>query len=317
MATKKFLNHRKPIHLFRLVLSIYIMQRKLLRATAFSSNQRKLHFRWMPTSLLFPFSSKPVLGCLCAFNSLDKYEFFDEENLILALQKNLPEIKLVKESSYQHSSQYKNLKIFYFEIEKKEGNPFSLQERKLLKNKIEEKTKNSIQMLAPTLIGNNEEEVYKNILVLSDEIQTLNDLPQACINLNQQTGKEFVFRVTLVYISPSYRFSLKDCFPNRTFISQKICTVKLLEDHPVEAHIFHIHLPRNSSLLRSNGSLDFYSARLKVAAMISGAIGEFRDYNGGIIIKQQELLYSFKQRFPEIADSDPGIMETFFYALIP
>ena len=90
-----------------------------------------------------------------------------------------------------------------------------------------------------------------------------------------------------------------------------------MENHPIEAHIFHLHLPREASLLRSDGSLDFYAARQKVASLITKAIGEFRDYNGGIIIKQQELLQKFKECFPEIAESDPELMETFFYAITP
>ena len=127
-------------------------------------------------------------------------------------------------------------------------------------------------------MGNNDEEIYKNILVLSQEIQSLHDLPQACINLEQETGKEFVFRVTLVYVSPFHRFSLKECFLNGTFVSQRELTVRQLDDHPIEAHIFYLHLPRDSSLVRSNGSLDYYSARQKVTALIVNAIGEFRDY---------------------------------------
>lgn len=318
VATRKYLDHRNSTHLFRLILSIHLMQKKLLRKDTFFSNVRHIEIRWIPTTLRFPFSSRPVLSCLIGFNALDKYELFDEENIVLTLQKHFPGLRLVKESSYHHTSQHKNLKIFYFEIEKKDGSPFSLHEKSLLKNNIEEKIKNNIQKLSPALyIGNNEEEVFKNILVLSQEIQTLQDLPQACINLDQQTGKEIVFRVTLVYISPFHRFSLKEYFFNVSFVSQRLLTVRQLEDHPIEAHIFHLHLPRDTSLVRADGSLDFYSARQKVATLIKNAIGEFRDYNGGIIIKQQEIFQGFKERFPAIADSDTNIMETFFYGLSP
>ena len=45
--------------------------------------------------------------------------------------------------------------------------------------------------------------------------------------------------------------------------------------------------------------------------------GNFAITNGGIIIKRQEMLQGFKDRFPEIVDQDPGILETFFYALTP
>lgn len=318
LATKKYLDHRNTTHLFRLVLSMHLMQKKLLRSATFESHLRHLEIRWIPTDLLFPFSHKPVLGCLIGFNLMDRYEVFDEENIVLALQKYLPQLRLVKESSYCHTSQYKNLKIFYFEIEKKNGSSFSLLEQSLLKNNLEEKVKKSIQPLSPTIfMGLNDEETYKNILVLSQEIQSLQDLPQAYITLDQQTGKEIVFRVNLVHISPFHRFSLKERFFDSTFVSQRVLTVRHLENHPIEAHIFRLYLPRDPSLLRSDGSLDFYSARQKVVSLITNAIGEFRDYNGGILIKQQELLDGLKEHFPEISNRDSELIEAFFYAITP
>lgn len=318
LATKKFLDHRSYAHLFRLVLSVYHMQKKIIHSATFYPHLRHLEIRWLPTSLFFPFSSKPVLGCLIAFNVMDRYELFDEENVLLALQKYLPELRLVRESSYCHTTNHKNLKLFYFEIEKKNGSSFSLHEQNILKNNLEEKVKNSIQTLSPTIyMGHNEEDVYKNILVLSQEIHSLHDLPQAHIILDQQTGKEIVFRVTLVFISPFHRFSLKQCFVDCAFAPQRNLIVRHLDNHPIEAHIFRLHLPRDASFLRADGSLDFYSARQKITDLIKSAIGEFRDYNGGIIIKQQELLHSLKEKFPEIANDSTELMESFFYAITP
>ena len=115
-------------------------------------------------------------------------------------------------------------------------------------------------------MAHNDEEIYKNILVLSQEIESLLDLPQAYITLDQQTGKEIIFRITLVHVTPFHNFSLKDRFFDCTFVSQKMLTVKQMENHPIEANIFRLHLARDSSLLRSDGSLDFYSARQKVVA---------------------------------------------------
>ena len=318
LASKKYLDHRSSTHLFRIALSVHLMQKELLRSSTFLPHQRHLEIRWLPTALTFPFSSKKVLGCLIGFNVMDRYEVFDEENILLALQKNIPQLRLVKESAYCHNSQHKNLKIFYLEIEKKNATAFSLVDRKLLQNNLKDKVKNSIQMLSPTIfMGHNEEEIYKNILVLSQEIRSLQDLPQAYITLNQQTGKEIVFRVTLVYISPFHRLSLKERFFNSLFVSERVATVRSIENRPIEAHIFNLHLPREPALLRSDGSLDFYAARQKVTSLMKAAIGEFRDYNGGIIIKQQELLLEFKERFPAIAEKDPELMEGFFYALNP
>lgn len=316
ISSKKFLDHRTNSHLFRLALSIHFMQKKLYRSTTFFPQQRSLEIRWIPTTLEYPFSSKPVLGCLVGFNVMDRYELFDEENILLVLQKYLPELHLVKESSYCHASQHKNLKIFYFEIEKKDASYFSLEEQKILKHNLQDKVKNTIQTLAPAIfMTHNQEEIYKNILVLSQEIHSVQDLPQAHIALDCQTGKKIVFLVTLVYIFPGQEFSLD--FPEGMFVSERIVTVKKLRNRPVEAHIFRIQLNRDIQFLRSDGSLNFYSARQRVAALLKGAIGKFRDYNGGIIIKQQELLHDFKERFPDAVKKDAELVESFFYGITP
>ncbi|MBA3958010.1 MAG: peptide ABC transporter substrate-binding protein [Parachlamydiaceae bacterium] len=318
LASKKYLDHRNAGHLFRLVLSLHRIQKKLVRSATFAPQVRHLAIRWIPTNLLFPFANKPVLGCLIGFNLMNRYEVFDEDNVVLALQKYLPQLRLVKESSYYHTSQHKNLKIFYFEIEKRNGASFSLEEQNLLKRRLEAKVKKSIQPLSPTIfMGLNDEEIYKNILVLSQEIQSLQDAPQAYITLDQQTRNEIIFRINLVHISPFHRFSLKERFFDSTFFLERVLTVRHIENHPIQAHIFRLHLPRKASLLRSDGSLDFYSARQKVVALMTNAIGDFRDYNGGIIIKQQELLQDFKERFLDLSTRDPELLETFFYAITP
>lgn len=318
LATKRFLDHRSPSHLSRLVLSLHLMQKDLLKAEIHSPHQRDVKIRWILTNLQFPFASKPVLGCLIGFNLMNRYEIFDEENIVLALQKHLPQLRIVNESSYKHDCQRGTIKTFYLEIEKKDGSDFSSLEQRLLKNNLQEKFKNSIQKLSPSIFMRlNEEEVYKNILVLSQEIQSFQDLPQAYITLDQQTAKEIIFRISLVFVSPMHRFVLKERFFDCTFVLERTLPVRMMDDHPVEAHIFRLCLPRHPALLRCDGSLDFYSARRKVSSIMTAAIGEFRDYNGGILIKQQELLDTLKANFPEVAVKDLELIESFFYSLSP
>lgn len=318
LAKKKFLDHRGSHHLLRVVLSIYHMQRKLLSASTLSSDTRHLSIRWMPTDLVFPFSSKPVLGCLIGFNVLDRCELFDEDNVLVALEKHFPELQLVKESYYRHNSRHENLKFFYFEIEKKNGAQFSLAERKRLKLSLEEKIKKSIQKLVPSVFMKlNQEEVYKNVLILSQEISSIDDLPQVFITLDQYVGKEIVFHVTLVQVSSSSRPLLNAQMFKNTVVLERVLPVRYLQGHQIEASLFRFLLPCTPSLLRSDGSLDFYAARQKVAASLMDVVGEFRDYNGGLLIKQQELLFSFKQNMPNEVLRDEEFMETFFHALMP
>src|SRR5262245_39985319 len=45
-ASSSFLDHRNTQHLFRLILSTYIIQKKLARNASFSSHERHLEVRW-------------------------------------------------------------------------------------------------------------------------------------------------------------------------------------------------------------------------------------------------------------------------------
>lgn len=319
LTSKQYLDQRDAHHLFRLVLSMSLMQKKILRMATISSHSRHLQIRWFSTDLSFPFCSKRVYGLLIGFNVTNRYEIFDEENILLALQKYLPELRLVKDSFYTHASSQKNVKIFYLELEKQNGQSLSFEELSFLKMNIEEKVQKCIQTLSPDIfMRQTQEEIYKNIIVLSKEISCLQDLPQVYISFETQTDKEIVFKIILVQISPFHTFSLKDCFLDCKFVLHRHLTVRTLEEHPIEAFTFSLYLPRGSAFLRSDGSLNFYIARQKVVDLLNSAIGEFRDYNGGIIIKQQEQLYALKKKCHEEGLSGLSeLLENFFYELSP
>lgn len=318
LATKKFLDHRKADHTFRLVLAIYFLQKKLQHLVTFSPHVRHLKIRWLPTELNFPFSSKGALGCLFGFNIMDRYELFDEENIQLLLDKHYPHLRIVADSFYEHNTVHKDAKIFYFELEKKNGELFSFTERKELGPILEMRIKNSIQHLSPAVFtSSNEEEIYKTILTLSREIESVHDLPQVYISLDQNSTKDIAFRIILVYIAPYHRLSLKDRFFDCSFISERVTTVRHLDNRPIEAQIFRLILPRDPASLRSDNSIDFHIAREKVVKSIRAAIGDFRDFNGGILVKQQELFGIFKAKFQEEKNHDPEFLARFFYRIMP
>lgn len=316
--TKEYLTHRNSWHIFRLILSIHLMKEKLSYKAAFHPNKRHLDIRCIYSSLTFPFISKPVLGCLVGCNLFDRYEIFDKENILLMARKYIPNIKFVKESLYQHPCKDENLKIIYLELEKEGKNNISLQERSLLQAGLERKMKNSIQRLSPMVfMGSNKEDIYKTLVALHREIQATNDIPQVHIMLDRQTDKEIIFRVHLVQIAPAYDTSWSNLFLDCSFFSEHISIVKKVKNHPVQAHIFRLHFPREYKLLRSDGSLIFYAARQKVVSALSTALGEFRDFNGGIFCEQQEIFQEFKKAFPVLAETELELMETFFFSLIP
>ena len=70
-------------------------------------------------------------------------------------------------------------------------------------------------------------------------------------------------------------------------------------------------------MLRGDLSLNFYLARQKIGQALTESIGEFRDFNGGIILKQREGLTSFMEAFPDSSFQNPDLVENFFYSISP
>ena len=90
-----------------------------------------------------------------------------------------------------------------------------------------------------------------------------------------------------------------------------------LKKHRKEASVHRVKVPKEQ-FLRRDHSIDLYKARQTVVSEISRVVGEIRDYNGGMISKQNELLCSVKRLLGDMKNSDELLLENFFYSyLIP
>lgn len=320
-----FISHRSINHLIKLAYSIYFIRRKLSKNIAFFPHNHHLDIRVFPSSLYFTFHSKPVLSILAHAHLKDKYELFDEDQIIFIIQKLIKEIQLVKSSVYFFLSPQSTIKTLYFEINKKNGLTFSPEEIKHLKRSLRQEMKFSVKRLAhPIFMIRNEEEVLKNILILSREIDLITDLPQVMILFDEQTLHEAIFTIILVRVLKPNQSNLKEYFnkiktkENLEYLPERSQIVKYLrKKHPIEANVFRIRLTKDSSLIRIDMSLNFYLARQRISHILTEAVGEFRDYNGGIIFKQREMLASFRNAFHEVSAKDPDLLENFYYSLTP
>ena len=81
--------------------------------------------------------------------------------------------------------------------------------------------------------------------------------------------------------------------------------------------MFRLEIPIDESFLRSDFSINFYLARQKIKSALLQALGPVRDFNGGLILKQGELLSHLKEAFQDIAAHEPLLIENFFYSLSP
>jgi hypothetical protein len=291
---------------------------------AISPATRHIGLKLFRAALFYPFSSKSVLGLLVGINLMDKYELFDEEHILAAVQKWIPQAQLVPGgSSSLEGGRGEKVKILYVELEKKDRTPFSVSEMRILNDFLREELKHRIEKLVPAVFMiRNEEEVLRNILTLSREIHKIDDLPQVMISLEQQTATEVSFTVILVWVKKKEQESLRASFEklsgNFLFRSDRVQIVGYLrKKHPIEAHVFCLSLEKTAALLRADSSLNFYVARQEISNLLCKAMGEFRDYNGGIIVKQGEILSQFRHSFEEVAENFPDLLENFFYNVTP
>lgn len=316
----EFLRKRSVTHLLRLLTAQYLKKKKLLGSVYLSPKTRCLELRIMPTKIEFTFASKWVIGILTQLSLNSRYELFDQVQLLKAVQKIIPELRIVKESVYIFQSADDTIKTIYAEFEKNGNQFFTLSELKALKTSLENELLKSIERLVPTVfMTRNQEEVLRNILTLSQQIEHGSDLPQVMISFESQTSEELIFTAICVCAENNDTLSIDNLLKQKSSFLQWVLErkqlVKYIDQHqPVYAYLFRVHLTPHPTILRSDGSLNFFASRQKIGNFMKMAIGEFRDFNGGILIKQEETLHSLKTALPKIA---PELIENVFYSIAP
>lgn len=316
----EFLQKRSVDHIIRLLSAQYLKKKKLLGTVYLSPKTRCLELRIMPTKLEFPFASKWVIGILTQLPFNSRYELFDQVQLQKAVQKIMPDLRIVKGSVYIFQGADDSIKTVYAEFEKNGNQFFTISELRALKTSLESELLKSIERLVPTVfMTRNQEEVLRNILTLSQQIEYSSDLPQVMISFEAQTTEELVFTAICVCAENGDTISIDNLLKQKSSFFQWILErkqlVKYIDQHkPVFAYIFRVLLTPHPTILRSDGSLNFFAARQKIGNFMKTSIGEFRDFNGGILIKQEETLHSLKIALPDIA---PELIENVFYSIAP
>ena len=323
LAPSSFCEPRPARLISKIVASHYVMRAYLQRSINLFPETRHLQVRYVRNELHFHFGSKPVLGLIMAVSILDKHDFLEETHIEQAAQSLIYGLQTVKGSFYTFQGIDDPVRCLYVELEKKDGAYISQEEMLLLKKELEEELKRRIETLVPSIFMiRNEEETMRNILILSQELRYLSDLPQVMISLDRQTSSEIFFTVILVRLQKSSQLSLQKKFerlpPTIRFIPDRVQQVGFLrKNSPKEANVFHLAFPKDPTLLRADFSVNFYLARQRVVSLLNDTIGNFRDYNGGMILKQGELFSLFKDSFQTLSQKNHELLENFFFSLNP
>ncbi|NGX31858.1 MAG: Oligopeptide-binding protein OppA [Chlamydiae bacterium] len=308
---------RSHLHLAKLVFTIDHFKKSFMQD--FGKQNFSIFLKLFHIKLHFPFGTRKALGCLIAMPNLQTHELFLEHHLQQALNDIIPGIQIYK-NSYFVFQDHQGLRFIYFELEQFSAKAFDLIQKRHLKTMLPQEIKAHIETLThPLFVLRNDEEIVQNILKLSKELQEEKDIPQVIIRFENQEKELLNFLIILVRLKPSCAPSLKELLNKNADFNLKFEQTKIvgtIQDHiQKEANVFYIQIEKRPHL-RKDHSIDLMSARSHLTVLLSSVIGDFRDLNGGMIIKQNELFALLKK---ELKDEkvDLFLLENFFYSLTP
>src|SRR3989344_1881783 len=309
-------------HISRIISNLYSIRKVLKQNVAVFPTKRHVSLKFFKTMLTPPAQKeKPVLGILAGLNFLQEHEVFETGHLLTAVQRHVPGVRLVEGSLFVDRSE-KTLQTIYLEIEKNDRVDFSLDEVNTLRKEMPDQIKEHIEQLThPIFMPRNEEEVLRNIMSLSRQLRFVHDIPQVIISFDEQKGSELCFTVLLLRVHAEESQSVQDLFaPKKTalkFTVDRVRKVGLMRrKYAKEASVFRTVIP-GSRFLRSEHSVDLYKAREYILSELTKVVGEVRDYNGGMIYKQNESLSALKASLGRIGEQNDLLLEKFFHALMP
>ena len=322
-TSDEFKDQRSFRHLTRAITSMYLIRSRLERELRILPEKRHMIIRFVQTKLTFAFGQKPVLGIIIGLNFFHQFEFFEERHILLSVQKFFPHMRIVSGSFHRFQASQSPIASIYVELEKEDGSRFFPIEVGTLRDHLTDELSKRIENLVPSLfIVRNEEEIMRNIFLLSQELKKVGDLPQIMISFDQHSQEDLIFTVVLLRIkdqkSKSIQDLLSDVDPKIRFITDRVQNVRYLDkDHPIEANVFRLQIAKLHIFLRMDFSVNLYLARQEIVTFLNKELGEIRDYNGGMILKQGELLVQFKHLFQDLSTRNQELLENFFYSLNP
>ncbi|MGL4348572.1 MAG: ABC transporter substrate-binding protein [Chlamydiales bacterium] len=310
----------RELELLQLIRTIYLFQYSY---EFFDSTHGSFVFRFLPTHIFTNGCEKKILSLVVKSKALKKYDCLEDEHVLRIVQNQIPNVRIIPGSSYNLYNQKHSSPLLYFQIEKTSYDSFLTSEIVRLKKNFGPYLPDSIQTRLPYIFcARNEEEIFKNMLTLSKEITTLEDIPQVIISQENSTESGVHFIAIIIRIQKKRQPFFSESVQNMNLpLQYRILREQIVrffqDNYPIVASVISIRIPITSEILRRNYAIDFYTSRKIVSQFLFNTLGEFRDYNGGMIVKQQELLFALKSHAAHLSSLSTDIIEDFFYSLNP
>ncbi len=296
--------------------------RRMLRRTS-DSDIRQIMVKPLKATLKFQFGEKNVLGLVIAMSYLNEYEQFESRHIASACQRVIPGLTIVPRSYFTYQNPSDPIQSFYIEVEKRDGGEISYKDIALLRDGLVDEIPHCIEQLSHTLfIPQNEEEIMRNIMLLSQEIRYVRDIPQMIIAFQGQTDSTLRFLVTLVRLckeveGPTCEAEFEKVKNLVDFVPRSRKVIGHVRNrYPKEANTFLLECAK-APFMRSDHSVDLSRAREFISAAIRKALGEVRDFNGGLMSQQNQLLVGLKELLTQEEKKEEIHLENLFHSVQP
>lgn len=317
-----FKEARECRHLSRIVGIHYLFRKGLREAVKKFPEKRHFKLKLFRAKIKHSEGPQRVLAVLIGVNFFRDKEVLDKPHLLKAIQHYVPTARPIENSFFANRRGSEPICTMYLELEKGNGTEFTSEEIQLLRRKLPADLQNRIKhLLHPVFMPRNEEEIIRNILSLSSQIKYLRDIPQVFISFDEQTHTDVFFTVILVRVGRPENLPIQDMFKNSNtslkYIHDRIQNAGTVrKKFKKEATVFRVKLSKEQ-FLRADHTIDLNRARQVVIEELFNILGEIRDFNGGMISKQNEVLIDLKALLSGSVKYNDLMLENFFYSLTP
>ncbi len=312
----QFESNRESKSISRLIAHYYLFKKFVESKVKNAPQQRHLSLKITPVRQS---GGAPVVSILIVMNFLSDSERFDQKNIVDATRACGFDLICI-DKSFLSDRREGNILFMYAEFVKRDEQAFSMEEIRGLKSNLPcEIIRHIKKVIHPVFMPRNEEELFRNLVLLSKEIKYVRDLPQVSIHYEKQTNDQLIFTVLVVRLKKSNSLCVHQIF-SAGALSVEIDDTRILGQlkrrYPKESAILRVSIEK-SLFFRPDFSVDLLRARHRVASEIARALGEFRDFNGGMIIKQEELLSELRKLLSPLTREHEFLLENYFYSLRP
>ena len=319
-ASSKFKEVRTVALLARIICLFALFREELKKLP---HGMREVRVKVFKTAIRGILGTKQVLSLIIGMRFANDTEVFEREHLLRAAQTCLPHFQMVEGSFFSRVFKEERICLLYMEGEIAAEKAMEMADVISMREKLPDAVKYAVeQWMRPMFMPRNEEEVMRNIILLSRELNQTKDLPQVSISFEGQTESHLTFVVILLQLRTPSSLSIAELFKRRpdssiNWVLEDRRTVGMLRRrYEKEAIILRVSLPA-ISFLQFDHKINIVRARQEVLRQLQEWAGEVRDFNGGMIAKQQDQFLACRALFPTLDGQQEMLLEMLFHSLLP